>query len=266
MSHALKTDQPCSDCISRGNDGRGSLAIYEDSTWCFKCATFRWTNKQNGRSLFDSIANIKSTTDFIELYLDAGLYTRKTCSVVKEYCNSFSVLDDGLRIRYIPQSNSLIFPAFSFDNEGIFRLSGLNIKSLDVNSKCKYKFLGAKRACFMAHNNETNYFVLCEDYISALKVTESTRYTIEGICLFGTSLNDKEALRIISCMRNISGDKKKIIIWLDGDGPGCTASKKIITRLQHLGMPLSQLAEISTPLDPKYYSKDSIIRYIEEVL
>lgn len=86
--------------------------------------------------------------------------------------------------------------------------------------------------------------VLCEDILSAFKVGLHT----EAWSLLGTSLSD-------DALKEILYRDCKVIVWLDGDGPGQKAAAKILKTLRAYGV---SVANVVTEKDPKLYSRDEI--------
>lgn len=85
----------------------------------------------------------------------------------------------------------------------------------------RFKTGGDKNTLFTTSNTPTNIIVLVEDFLSAIRIAEHTNI----LCLWGTSLN-KQMLAYLKFL-SISN----ILIWLDPDEAGQTASKVIVKQL-----------------------------------
>lgn len=95
--------------------------------------------------------------------------------------------------------------------------------------------------------------VFVEDNLSAIRVGRVAKHVVS---LMGTSANAKQLTKALNNHRDITeGYRPKVHVWLDGDGPGRTASRKLCDALRLLGY---EVKEIVTNKDPKMYSYRTI--------
>lgn len=86
---------------------------------------------------------------------------------------------------------------------------------------------------------------LTEDILSAFKVG----LVGEGWAMMGTSMN-------VGLIANLMARRpRRVNVWLDSDGPGTTASRKVLAKLRSLGI---ECRGVTTDEDPKLNSRSTI--------
>jgi DNA primase len=192
-------------------------------------------------------------TDKIEDEWDGKLPSDITPDIPKLY-QDFLVkysLKDWNNIYFSPKMKRLIFPIRKPDGELVgYQARFIGLSQPKWITKCK-KFPWGKKYPYVVNRPSSEYIVLVEDIISAIKVGQNN----SAIALLGCSINDD--LRTFLFKRG-----HKFIIWMDGDEAGQKGRQKIQNSLR-----LScDVKHIETEHDPKFYSNDRIKELINESL
>lgn len=108
----------------------------------------------------------------------------------------------------------------------------------------KYLAPQVDRTRIVARFGLARRITLTEDILSAFKVGLEG----EGWALMGTNLNDYTLARLLQRALPVN-------VWLDPDGPGQKAAKRIIKRLQSVGL---EVHNIESPRDPKLMTRQEI--------
>lgn len=127
----------------------------------------------------------------------------------------------------------------------------------------RFKTGGDKNTLFLIETFKSKYIVLVEDFISAIRVGEH----VDTLCLWGTSLNYK-------MINFLKFQNRDIIIWLDPDDAGRTASKKLLEKLKtnldnialYRAFSIRESRTVSileTGKQPKDYCPEEIIKILE---
>ena len=121
------------------------------------------------------------------------------------------------------------------------------MRTLDKTSKNKWVFVGEKSLYWLNSNidysGQAEFLIVTEDVISCIRCNEFS----DSVALGGTNVNNKLLLPILL-------NYDKIIVWLDGDKAGKTASQVFYDRYKHL----KDIQIIHTLKDPKCYSPSEI--------
>jgi 5S rRNA maturation endonuclease (ribonuclease M5) len=125
------------------------------------------------------------------------------------------------------------------------RILGCWMRSLKEDVKAKWLYAGDRNICWLLGDCQNNdkVVVVVEDVISAIKVSQ----VLPCICLGGTKINDRT--RDV-----IDSNFKRVVLFLDGDEAGRTASQKLNREL----VLLNDTRQIRTKKDPKDYDIDEL--------
>lgn len=235
-----------------GSSNSPTLLISNDrdkwSGWCFRCheSVVEWKPKesfaeriarQREESAADEAAASSTSlprpfnTDIETWPIEARLWLLKA-SVGRSNIKPLGAY-------YHKPTNRVVLPVF--DQR---RLSYWQARSIDGREP---KYLGAaidKQHITARYGSGDP--VLTEDILSAYRVGESG--VAQGTALLGTSLNDKVLAELIRAGQPVT-------VWLDPDGPGRSAARDIIQRLDLVGLPHRQIV---TSRDPKLLSKGEL--------
>lgn len=154
-------------------------------------------------------------------------------------------------IGYSPSQNRVVMPVY-YDG----KLTCIQARAVDNQQKPKYlnkEHVGG-HSMFYAHNlNTSNYIVVTEDILSAIKVGGVAK----ACSILGTNMTGIKAMRL-------AAEYDCVVIWLDGDEAGRAGAKKAQTELMMQG--LEDVYIICTDLDPKELNHGTIKRQLEATL
>ncbi len=221
----IQAHQPCDRCGSTD-----ALAIYTDATKCFSCG---WRTRITSHSLFANPEKSKPCAQISDNFPKEAL----------AFLLKYRIFQSDIKlsgIKYDNVSHRILFPM----NEGY------QGRSLDKN-QIKYITYGNKTYSSFGEGSIT---VLVEDWLSAYRVSKCAG--VRGVCLFGTSCNSADLLKIVR-------STDRLVIWLDGDKPGQDAAKKIT---KSLALYYLELYNVYTSQDPKTYSDNEIRSILYERL
>ncbi|QWY83410.1 putative DNA primase protein [Rhizobium phage RHph_X3_9] len=99
--------------------------------------------------------------------------------------------------------------------------------------------------------------VLVEDNLSAIRVGRVAKHVVS---LMGTSANSVQLAKALGNHTGLQpGRMGSVAVWLDPDGPGRTASRRLCDALRLLGY---EVREVVSHRDPKLYSNRSIKEFL----
>lgn len=244
------------DCPKCGSSHLNSCFItYDDGFKCFSCG-YADRKGQEHYAFRDN--------DWIENTLKARYLPEHTTNPVEFSLNvlswlySYYMYNEDIKlagIAYCPPQNgrqeSLLFPVLRGDG-------GMEFQRRYFPSKQFYSSSELTQHLFLLEPNESEVLILCEDYISTIRVGRH----IPTLCLFGTSLKETQ-------LRYIIKNYKQIALWLDPDEPGKNAAQTIknklteVFRKQLIKFPFScnfsiTIKVIKSKLQPKEYSPNEL--------
>ena len=241
---------------------RSGYAQYSNGLYCHKC--------HSGNSTSYSGIYIKNLIPPSLIIEDRILFSIEEFPVTAlQWLYKYYVFDSTIkkyRIGYIPEQNRLYIPQYSTDGRIVYYSN----RSMDVNTKCKYKTpKGIRQPLNILKGGDSNTLVIVEDMVSAMRIAE-TGYDV--LSLQGTNL-PRDYIEILH------KHYYNYVLWLDGDEPGRRAEltiKKnlIITQdnnirrnkwLVHIDIPEIIIMSICTEGDPKSYTNGEIKKRIENV-
>lgn len=231
MSEHVQSGLSCLVCPSSD-----AMSEYDDHYYCFSCKAY--IKKSN----YSPISYKKRNRDEIDYPEEAIFNPRKfpldACKWLYEN-RIFDHLIEEYKIFYLPDSHRVGIPTLTRQGELLnYQTRRLN----DDDNSPKYLGRGSKNL-FHSRFTKTNYCVIVEDMLSAIRVGE----LCSCVALCGTSLPRTKIWDIVDLF-------KAAIIWLDGDAPGIKAASKIEHQLS-LYMPCKIIRSTE---DPKTYSKKEI--------
>lgn len=216
------------------------FAKYDNGYKCFSCGRF----KISGRDLL--LVEQKQTL------IDLPRHRAVESLEALEYLYQYHFTDKMIRKFNITETtnNTLLYSVF----EG-----GECTFAVERNYRHKHSMNhGLRKTHIIGEGDE---IVVVEDYLSACRVSKHKKV----LCLFGTSINKPTLKHLIT-------NHDKIILWLDGDGPGQTAASliqsKIHTQLYYtyinsLIQRKPAIYNIATDKDPKCYTDTKIKEILE---
>lgn len=99
--------------------------------------------------------------------------------------------------------------------------------------------------------------VLVEDNLSAIRVGRVAKHVVS---LMGTSASARQLAKSLRNHQGLRPDAMgTVAVWLDPDGPGRTASKRVCDALRIIGY---DVHEIVSNRDPKFYANRTIQEYL----
>lgn len=232
----IQSRMPCHDCGSSD-----ALAEYTTATYCFSCGTH--TSKVYKKSCGAQMEDVPGPDE--PLVVPRKATSRMTMDAIR-WLWKYDISDEQIAlygIKYVAEGvflgmsnqeiyyrNRVFLPCYGDQGDIKF----YQLRSIDKQEP-KY-YTAGKKDLFISKQFQTQYVVLVEDMLSAIRVGELA----SCIGLMGTSLDDKKALTIAS-------KYDMILIWMDGDKAGREASKKLKKKLELL----ADVVEIKTDRDPK---------------
>lgn len=248
----VASHQPCNDCGSSD-----ALAEYSNKTYCFSCHKSTYTKQS--RSMALQMEDVVQAHGPLELPKECtskitpqGMKWLWSCGIKDEqiaiygikYCPYGGYISGGgKRVHF---SDRIILPKYNDD-----KLIFYQARALTKGDDPKYHTVGPKQCMFRSKQAETDYIVLVEDIMSAIRVGE----VATSISLLGTKINTRQLL-------TLAENHVNIIVWLDGDKAGLEGSRK----LKGLLSLVTNVAEIKTEKDPKCYTTEEIEVLISDAL
>ena len=230
-------NSPCPACGSHDN-----LGVYSDgSSWCWGCR--KYTPPHNNiENLKTRLLQSKRKSNEVVLPDDI---TFDLPDVARNWIGKYKLsLSDltKLQMMFSPHRELLIFP-FRDEEGGLQAWIGRYFGEREKHPK--YLTYGTKDFINLYPNKESSTVSVCEDVISAVKVSNYTN----AMSLLGAHLNMTTALRL-------SKMYDKLVLWLDGN------KYKDSLNFQQAYAPLySEVKVIYTPNDPKDYSYEEISKH-----
>lgn len=162
-------------------------------------------------------------------------------------------------MQYSPALGRVCIPVRSPDDV----LWGVVMRSVDPVVKPKY--LMHKNAypglLFFGAFKMADTFVLCEDILSAIRVSQFDPYTT-GIALCGTKWTTSKLMEFDSFINQYSiRQHPKVCVWMDPDKAGKQAESIISNQLGLIGIDTKIL---KSDRDPKYHTATEIRRIIND--
>lgn len=154
-------------------------------------------------------------------------------------------------IGYSASQNRIIMPVY-YDG----KLTCTQARAVDNQQKPKYlnKEYGGGNSIFYAHNlNTSNYIVVTEDILSAIKVGGVAK----ACSILGTNMTGVKAMRL-------AAEYEQVILWLDSDEAGVDGAEKAKRELHMQGV--EHVIIICTALDPKCLPHSKIKSTLEAYL
>lgn len=235
--------EPCPRCRSRDN-----LGVWDDGhKWCFGCKYYV-PSPENINNLKHKLGDKVDLLHEDHLF-DSSNYTYRIPDVPKAWLTKYGITDGDIhqyRIMWNHKTDSLVFPVV---NQG--RIVLTNERYFGKNpSAPKYQTYGHKNLHnqFFGNAKNSHNLVFVEDFISAIKCARF----VCACPLLGSSINDnsfKYALR----------NYEKIRVWLD-----CDKAVVSIEQASRLSQFLPNSGSIVTPLDPKEYSNNELIKILKD--
>lgn len=139
-------------------------------------------------------------------------------------------------------TSRVVLPVFDGDGMVYWQARGFD------KSRAKYINPDVDKTKLVAKYGQGDVLVLTEDILSAVRVGEVT----EAWSILGTSLPD-------GVINKIARDGRKVVVWLDPDGPGRRAKTKVLSALRLVGV---DVRKIVTARDPKLHSREEIAAVI----
>ena len=256
MGQLIDSGLPCPHCQS--SDAR---AEYTDNYFCFSCHKSEKKNHWEKKKpvAIQATREIKLPEDFtynIPVNIKVHLYKKHfTDELISAYRLGWSPSTPVWSERKQESFNSggrLILPYYGPDGKGQLRY--FEARSYEPDNKLKYITVGGKQECFFAGltADRTKSIVVVEDMISAMRVGAF----FPCVALRGTSFSEDKLLQLAFKADNF-------VLWLDSDGPGKNAARKVKKRL---GMLANSVRTLVTSEDPKCYSDRMIHTYLTQVL
>ena len=233
MGHHLRTNLPCSECSSSD-----AMVEYDTHFWCFSCQAYI------SKSGADRRRAVAPKEDRIEYPEDLIRDPRQFHVAALKWLYKYKIFDDQIKlygISYLPEVHRVFIP--TKDEKG--NLLSYQTRSLSYFDTPKYLGKGSK-SLFHSKQAKTTIIVLVEDALSCIRVGEY----LSCVSLQGTSLRTEDIPAILKY--------NEILLWLDGDKAGKTASRKLKKQLSMY----KECTALSTPKDPKEHSR----RHIKSLL
>lgn len=221
------------------------------SAWCFRCNELGWAPapKLSLRERLEAAARLASAdqttrasvelpvpqvTDLREWPLLARVWLFKAGLGAPEIAR--------LGAYYHPPTDRVVLPLYEAGNVVFWQARALG------DRLPKYLSSPVDRTTLLPTFGSADFVVLTEDLLSAFKVGQ----VAEAWCLMGTHANS----RLVAALMT---RKAPVRIWLDPDGPGRAAARKVFKQLNPLGLNVSV---IRSARDPKLHSLDQIKEYL----
>ncbi len=229
MSKLVKAHLPCDDCGSSD-----ALAEYSETTHCFSCGRTRGIHQEG--SFFPEMLDVPQEPGIFRL--PPGFTTRLSVDA-KTWLLTYQIYQD-LRekynigyVYYGELNHRVILPSY---DEG--ELKNYAARSLSPEDTPKYIVAGDKSAMFWSKGDyKHKTLVIVEDNLSAIRVGE----ILPAVSLIGTSMSQENML-------TVTENYDILIVWLDGDGPGQNAAKKLVDKLLLMH---TSVHNVVTGRDPK---------------
>lgn len=198
-------NEQCPECAKLGKDNaRDNLAVYSNGKWCFSCGYMESedrvsTFKRQHNELLSS-----ETPPLVALPEDSSLsYSERAVSWVGQYnLSTIDLLNNGAL-----WSNSLerlIFPIYGNDNQLIAYIG----RNFGNEKRPKWKIIGEGKDTYHILGKD-NKLILCEDIISAIKLSKVTM----AMPLFGVNIGSERFKELYKRL----GKAFDVRIWLDPD-------------------------------------------------
>lgn len=218
------------------------------SGFCFRCGASEFI-KHDSISLADMRLAMesyvsKNTTSSVQLPKD---FCRVLPKNIATWFFKYGIGDEEIskyNFGYTAELCRIVLPVMSGDT-----LTGVILRAIG-DEKPKYLNIhkNAKAALWTTgYNNKVKRIVLTEDILSAVK----TGKLIPSASLLSTMISMEKLSAIFKSFPKC----EEILIWLDGDEAGIAGAKKVKASLDMIGL---KNRIITTPKDPKEYSKDEI--------
>jgi hypothetical protein len=251
-----------------GTDTKRRLYIKNNGTailaYCHHCNEPRVLKNVGVRQTLGDIKrrlveDYKNKTPDKELVLppdalrDGALWSANAATQLQRYSIlALATMEYG--VEYSPSLGRILFPVYGEDGKLSF------VAQRAVERECsgpKWLMIEGSAKPTGLYANHTggpaDTVVVVEDPISAIKV--AGRCAVDAMCLFGTSLNDRQFEWLV-------GSRKHIIIFLDGDDAGINGSLAAAKRLMVAVDALVRVRVVTenhrTSLDPKDYSSGEL--------
>ncbi len=239
----------CPRCAKLGKDRRGNnLAVYSDGhSYCYGCAYYGHPP--------DSLVNMgkklyKYSIDSEKRY-EFGNVTRnyRLPDVCLSWLRNYSISDDDIRTHgffWDAEKSLLVMPVLDAD-----RIVLTASRYFGTNPDYpKYVTKGYKANHFKLINpkDPTDVYVLCEDYLSAIRIGR----VANAIPLFGAHAPRELIL-------NLCAKRPRLRFWLDRD-----KALEAVRQASRARQYIPNCATIVTELDPKEYSDQQIKSIIDE--
>jgi hypothetical protein len=222
------------DCPECGGNN-SVLATNSSNSWRVHCFRCDWTEQEEKElcdlSLAKELAEDTLTKDPGELeeLSDEAVVYLATKGIRKSLAERYG-------IKWIGKSTSVVVPV-----NGWWLLRNVRTRSVKNLGKSTGELYGS-----ISEAEVKGKCVLVEDVLSMMKVGEVVKcYTLMGTSLSSSAIG--ELLRF-----------DEVLVWLDPDGPGQTASRKVWKRLSGL----VKVRTVHSDRDPKYLSKEKIRRVV----
>ena len=243
---------PCDACGSSD-----ALAEYDTSTYCFSCHSH--TFLKQGNSMGSQMEDVSLEPNEVKLPKGAtreippdGMKWLWKYGITEEQIDIYGIKHcqhgsfRGYNGRVVNYHNRILLPCYDMSE-----LKFYQARALREDDEPKYYTAGYKEYMFRSKQAETNYVILVEDILSAIKVGAVAK----TVSLLGTKMNDKQVLTLLH-------KYDTIIVWLDSDKAGRTGSKQIKGLLDLV----ANSVEIKTDGDPKCYTEEEIKALVQTAL
>jgi len=229
--------EPCDQCGAR----RGR-AEYENGSFCHACK-----HKESARSLVSQAA-IKEALIVPEYNEDP------MPQEAQKYLDKYYITKRHIRSKHIfwsPLYQRICFPTCSLRLETFLEAESVWARSLDVNRKDKWLFIGPaeqKNRLFRSRNNENNRLIIVEDVVSAIRVADFC----DCLALGGTNVNSPQLVPIFLYY-------DRLVCMFDPDEAGKKATAEFKKRYSLL----KPIDVIKVNKDPKCYDPISLERLLK---
>lgn len=207
-----------------------AVRSYDDADFCFRCHLL-----MNARRLkFETLQKSPKITGKMALTELPKTWENwlKSKGIKEKTIKKFDLQYDKL-------SQSLVYPLKIGEELIGYQLRDAAKKVRSVRLDSELPFL------FEAKTNNSNFVVLVEDPISAMRIWQDSDFN--AIALLGTHLTNINKLYILKNYLNI-------IVWMDGDLAGYSASRKITSDFAQFRTTYTKF----TKNDPKDHDKSSL--------
>lgn len=216
---------PCSNCNSSD-----AVEAYDNGDFCFSCHKLikprrlksAWRKKQQKTP---TKVALTALPPFWKNWLAEKNINEKTI--------------EKFNLQYDKLSKSLAYPVKISGKVIGYQLRDAAKKIRTVRMIEDFPFL------FEAKTNNSNFVVLVEDPISAMRIWQDSNFN--AIALLGTNLTSATKLYILKNYLNV-------IVWMDGDIAGYSAARKITNDFSQYRETYTKF----TRLDPKDHDKYSL--------